>query len=267
MARRTRLTIVLLALVSLSASRVLSQGNERRSGAGEVHFKLIHDFLIVVPGRIGDLTGLKFILDTGTSHSMVSRKLARRLGVQLHRERVFDFTEFVQIESGVFAQVEFGPIQLTNVAMLVADLPRISAFTTEADALIGTDLLTLNNFSIDYDAKKILFTPSERSTRSASLNPVGLILELDVQGQQVDVLVDTGVEGVVLFENRLRSRMPPLRMIEGTTEVTVGGIHAKSAILPDAHLGPNSINPRVLLVKDPPANVLPGIDGSWALHH
>jgi len=238
---------------------------DRPSGTSEVPFTLIHDFLIVVQGSIGNLTGLKFILDTGTTNSMVDRRLARRLGVQLHRNQVFDFARFIPIESGVFARIEFGPIQLTNLSMFVADLSRISEFATDADALIGSDLLTLNNFSIDYDANKVLFSPRERPALSANLHPVSLIVELQVQGQPVDLLVDTGIEGIVMVENRLRDRLPRLRMSEERTEGSLGGIRAKWATLQEAHLGPIALDPRVLLVKGPPGNFMQGIYGFFGI--
>ena len=254
----------LVCLLSFPALPVQAlEGGPRAIGTSEVPFKLVHDFLVVIPGRIGDLSGLKFILDTGSTHSTVNRKLARKLGVPLHRKQVFDFARFVQIESAVFSEVELGPIQLTNVSMLVGDLAHVSDFADDADALIGSDLLSLNNFAIDYDARKVFFDPVERPVSSTSPHPVGMIVELQLQDRPVDVLVDTGVEGIVLFEDRLRSRIPQLR-IEGETDAinVRGRSWARQAILPmKIRLGTRAIDARVLVVKGPPANVLPGVDG------
>lgn len=249
-----------VCLLSFLTSGVQAQAPDR--GASAVPFKLAHDFLIVIPGRIGDLSGLKFILDTGSTHSTVNRKLARTLGCQLHHKQVFDFDRFVQIETAVYSEVEFGPIQLTNVSMLVSDLSRVSEFAIDADALIGSDLLSLNNFSIDYDSKKVFFGPRQGPTQSASPHPVGMILELQVEGYSLNVLVDTGVEGIVLFEDRLRTRLRQFGIAEGVKEVNVGGrLGAKQISLPEVRLGPTALNPKVLLVKGPPGDVLPGIAG------
>ena len=40
-----------------------------------------------------------------------------------------------------------------------------------------------------------------------------------------------------------------------------GFVHAKKAVLPKARLGTTDLNGTVFLVKAPPGNILPGIDG------
>src|SRR5215467_11341389 len=94
-----------IVCLSLWVPSVHAQENGQNS---EVPFKLAHDFLIVVPGRIGNLRGLRFILDTGCTHSTVDRRLARELVVRLSHKRVFEFAKIVPMESGVFSEVEFG---------------------------------------------------------------------------------------------------------------------------------------------------------------
>ena len=44
-----------------------------------IPFQLEGGFLIEVEGRIGQLEGLKFILDTGATHSVIDRRIADRL--------------------------------------------------------------------------------------------------------------------------------------------------------------------------------------------
>jgi hypothetical protein len=244
-----------IVCLSLWVPSVHAQENGQNS---EVPFKLAHDFLIVVPGRIGNLKGLRFILDTGCTHSTVDRRLARELVVRLSPKRVFEFAKLVQMESGVFSEVEFGSTHLTDVPLLVTDLSHVSEFADNADAIIGSDLLSLGNFSIDYDSKRVVFSPPQQAVHAGSFKTVGMTLTLQVQGHPIDVLVDTGVEGIVLFEDRIQNRIPQMRIIGDTV---VGGTRGKWAILPDAHLGPKDLNLKVLLVKGPPSDVAFGVDG------
>ncbi len=91
-----------------------------------------------------------------------------------------------------------------------------------------------------------------------------MILELKVQDCTVDLLVDTGVEGVLLFGDRLRRRIPNLRTEGKMNEVMVGRqLRAKQTVLPGVSLRPRNLDLRVLLIKGPASGVLPGIDGYW----
>jgi hypothetical protein len=235
------------------------------SDADGTPFKVIRGFLIVFPGRMGSFTGLNFVLDTGTTHSTVNKKLAQRMRVPLRSTEVFDFDRFVTMQSGIFPEVQFGPVRVTDVSMLVADTARLSDLANGVDAIIGSDLLSLSNFSIDYDAQKLFFTAVQTDWLPLKAHPVAMILQVQVQGCPLDLLVDTGIESVVLFEDRLRGRMPQLRT-EGNVDALMIGqqSHAKLAILPGVRLGPRTTELKVFLIKGPPGDVLSGIDGYWS---
>ena len=53
-----------------------------------LHFDLLERHLIVVHGSIGSIDGLKLLIDTGAIPSMVDRKIARKLGLEV-QEREF----------------------------------------------------------------------------------------------------------------------------------------------------------------------------------
>jgi predicted aspartyl protease len=253
----------------LAGAHCFGQGQTKTTSAGEADgtpFSVMGGFLIVFQGRIGARSGLRFVLDTGATHSTVNRKLAQEMRVPLHSTHVFDFDRSVATELGVFPEVEFGPVHVTDVPMLVADFARVSDFANGVDAIIGSDLLSLSNFSIDYDAQKLFFAPAQASASAVKPrpHPTVMILELRVQDCPVDLVVDTGVEGVVLFEDRLRSRLPQLRTEGNVDGFTVGReSRAKQAVLPRVRLGARTRDLKVLLMKGPHGDVLPGIDGYW----
>jgi hypothetical protein len=230
---------------------------------GGIPFKVVRGFLIVFQGRIGSHSGLNFVLDTGTTHSTVNRKLVQTMRLPLRSAQVFAFDRFVPMESGVFPDVQFGPIHVTDVSMLVADFAHVSDFLDGVDAIIGSDLLGLSNFSIDYGEQKLFFSPVQNGASSVRPHPVAMILELRVQDCPVNLLVDTGIEGIVLFEDRLRSRIPQLRTEGNMDSILIGQSHAKQAILPRVRLGARTVDLRVLLLKGPHGDALPGLDGYW----
>lgn len=96
------------------------------------------------------------------------------------------------MELGVSPDVQFGPTLVTDVSMLVADLAHLSDFANDFDAIIGSDLLSLRNFSIDYGAQKLFFGPLRLGISLVKPHPVVMILELKVQDCPVDFLVDIG---------------------------------------------------------------------------
>jgi predicted aspartyl protease len=240
----------------LDGTRITARG-------GEIPFRLSGGFLIVVEGRIGALDGLKFILDTGVTRSVVDRKIADKLRLVRHPRQIYDFDKFIGIEWAVFPDVQFGPVRVANVSMSIADLKHFSRFASHVDALIGSDFLSLNTFTIDYNEKKVLFSFLERAASESPVNsdPALLTVELNVQGQPVRLLVDTGFPDILLFEDRLLKRLPQLRVDRVIGGFRIGRLRAKRATLPGTHLGAKDTDVSVLLAEAPPDNVLPGIDG------
>jgi gag-polyprotein putative aspartyl protease len=53
------------------------------------------------------LRDLKFVLDTGATHSIVDEKVARRLGVGLRPRQIFDFNKPANLIEGTFSEVTF----------------------------------------------------------------------------------------------------------------------------------------------------------------
>src|ERR1043165_5906015 len=85
----------------------------------EVPFTLSQGFLITVEGRIGPLSRLKFILDKGTTRSMVDRKIAEKLALTRHPSQLFEFDRVVATEKTTLPDVQVGPVEVANVLAVV----------------------------------------------------------------------------------------------------------------------------------------------------
>jgi predicted aspartyl protease len=232
--------------------------------SAEIPFRLYNGFLIVVEGRIGNLNGLKFILDTGTSTSILDRRIADRLSLPRHPNHVVNYDKTVGVDSATIPEVHFGPVQATDKNMLIADLGKFSDFARDVDAVIGVDLLQLNNITFDYNTRRVTFSPIDHMIQDAHMGPTPLsfTVEVQVQGHRVCLILDTGLNGVLLYEDRIRAHVPELRVEAGVKNVTFGGrMNAKLATLPDMQLGPKAMDGRVLLMKVPPTAKIDDIDG------
>jgi predicted aspartyl protease len=230
----------------------------------ELPFRLSAGYLIQVEGRIGTQTNLKFVLDTGATISVVDRKIADKLNLELHPAESLSFDRKLRWESATIPEVQFGPVHAINAVTLVGNLAEYSEFARNADAIIGMDLLQLSNLSIDFDTRKIIFHSFAQKAPAVRGEPLSncLILEVQVQGHPVRLIVDTGLPGVLFYEERLRKHVPVLRTAGSVSRVTMGGrLLAKQAILPDVLLGEKYGDVSVLLVQSPPPEMLPGIDG------
>jgi hypothetical protein len=229
----------------------------------QVPFKLYAGYIIVVEGRIGNLGKLRFVLDTGVTHSVIDRKLASKIAVARGSGNVVNFDKTVLAEWVQVPEVQFGPIKVARFPMMVSDLRYFQSFATKVDAVIGLDLLRLSSFSIDYDTRKVFFGPIETTGGvPMSSGPICLSVQLLVGDSELQLLVDSGAPALVLYEDRLLNRIPQLR-IEGELDgVSMGGfVHAKKAVLPSTRLGTTDLNGTVFLVKAPSGHVLSGIDG------
>jgi len=227
-------------------------------------FRFSDGYLITVEGQIGTQTNLKFILDTGATISIVDSRIADKLKLPCHPAESLSFDRKLAWQSTTVPEVRFGQVKAKNIQMLVGHLGEYSEFAKKADAIIGMDLLKLINFSIDNDSKKIIFDSHQREHIPASGEPLTecLILEVQVQGHPVRLIVDTGFPGLLLYEERLLKHVPALRIAGRPTGVSVGGrLQAKQAVLPDVVFGARNGEVSVLLMKAPPPDALSGIDG------
>jgi predicted aspartyl protease len=262
---RWLLSLACLSLVFPTALQASDQPrpSENASG-GQLPFRLVSGYLIQVEGRIGDQTHLKFILDTGATISMVGQRVAEKLKLDAHTAQSFNFDRNLQWETATLPEVQFGPIRAGNVVVLVGDLARYSEFAGKADAVIGMDLLQLSNVAIDFGTGVLIFDPTPQKTYLAGGDPMTkcLVVELQVQDRPVHLLVDTGMPGILLYEERLRKRVPSLRTAGSLKNATMGGrVLVKQATLPDVVFGHRTREVPVLLLPSPAADMLPGIDG------
>ncbi len=262
---RWLLSLACLSLLFPTALQANDQPRPSENASGsELPFRLVSGYLIQVEGRIGDQTHLKFILDTGATISMVGQRVAEKLKLDAHTAQSFNFDRNLQWETATLPEVQFGPIRAGNVVVLVGDLARYSEFGGKADAIIGMDLLQLSNVAIDFVGGALTFDPTPQKTYVAGGDPMTkcLVVELQVQDRPVHLLVDTGMPGILLYEERLRKRVPSLRTAGSLKNATMGGrVPVKQATLPDVIFGHRTREVPVLLLPSPAADMLPGIDG------
>ena len=254
-----RWTTMATALVALELSSMIGTAQEKRD---EVPFKMYAGYLVVVEGQVGSQK-LRFLLDTGATHSVLDRKLAAGIGQLRRSGQILNLDKNVPAEWVDVPDVQLGPLHTTHFAMTVGDLSYFRSFATHIDAVIGLDMLRLTSFSIDYGARKVFFGPMETpSGVPMNSDSVCLSVQLLVGPNKLRLLIDTAAPALVLYEDRVAARLPGLRVENESYGTSMGGwVPSRRGFIPKASLGTTDLDRTVFLVKAPPDNVLPGIDG------
>lgn len=229
-----------------------------------IPFQLEGGFLIEVKGGIGPLEGLKFILDTGTTYSVIDRRIANRFSAERRPGRVFNYDGLTSVDWAEFPDVRFGPIKVRNVSMMVTQLAKYSELIGNADAIIGLDLLsTVGKLGVFYDSRMVVLTPRDGNAQGGSQGerPEHIVVQAMVQGHPIRLLLDTGMDGIVLYEDRIQKGVPNLRFTHQGKDAYMGRFQGKTAQLPDFRLDGRELDAEVFLMNGPREDLLPGIDG------
>ena len=229
-------------------------------------FVLHRGYTIVVPGSIGDRKGLNFIIDTGAVPSVVDQRLSHRLRLVGQADRVSVFARTVAAERVVLPSVNVGPIHAAGVEALVQDLSFIErGLGVRIDALIGLDILGRSNFSLDFGTKCLRFgtLPAADDLWSELVGTVDYpVVEVELNGVPVRLMVDTGVNHLILFESKTRGVFANDRLSVEKVSSTIGGIvPLKEVEPPMARLGNTPVTVASVLVLETPENLALPIDG------
>jgi predicted aspartyl protease len=169
--------------------------------------------LVVAEGQFGgDAQGRNFVIDTGTSPSILNIGVARRLGLPLSRARISAIGGLSETFAATVPEIRFGPLQAISVPVLVSDLSRVERdLKLPIAGILGFDILGKSSFRLDYGKKLIEFgevapegIPIELSIRA------GLpVAEIKVGGKSLRLLVDTGSDRMVIFGARSAAEGSP----------------------------------------------------------
>jgi predicted aspartyl protease len=196
-------TILLwLKLVGLTVLTAWAQD----PGPTSIPIKLKDGYLVVAKGSIGRLNDLTFLLDTGTSRTLIDSHIAKQLQLEGLGHKLTVFDHEVEAQLVVLPDLRLGAIHAQSPHVIVTNLSSVAQnFGLHADAILGMDILRLGTFSIDYKSGRIWFGDSEPMESAVPVEDGQpyLILKARIDDFPVSLMIDTGCDDVVLFANRL----------------------------------------------------------------
>ena len=252
---------ILLLLGLLSNFPVDAQDPGKSPVRATIPFQLVSGFLVVVNGQIGDLEGLKFIVDTGASYTFIDRKVADKLRLARRPGKTTNFDRDVPVDWAVIPELRIGPLRNRALRVMVAKLGEYSEFAENVDGIIGLDVLGRSEkFIIDYEKHAISWElAGEPDSRRPS--PAYFAIPFVVQGFPMHLILDTGFQGILLYKDRLRKGLPDLRTQGKPIEVDFGRLQTTQVKLPGVCLVGQETVATVFLTDGPEPGGLPGVDG------
>lgn len=255
--RAAGLALFLAALASQASGGDL----HRQSPDLSLPFELVSGFEVVAHGQIGELNGLRFILDTGSSSSVIDRRVAERLGLRGRPGSVINFDRNLAVEWADVSDLRIGPIRVADMSVMVASLPDISGFAENADGIIGLDVLSrARKITIDYERRRISFELDEGRGNEPSAMKT-FVVPVTIQGTPVRLLVDTGLRYLLLYKDRLRSALPQLRTSGESRDALLGRLPATLVNLPGVEISGSDAMTPALLIEGPGKSDAGEVDG------
>ncbi len=145
-----------LAIAAMLSGSLFLIGWDQPRIASSVKFKLLRDYVIVIPVTVNGAGPYQFLLDTGSNTTLVSTEFARMLGL-----RPIDRIELVTTTGSQIvprARVERLAVcakSVPNVEVLFSDLRAVRSVEPAISGVLGQNVLTQFNYLLDYRARQI----------------------------------------------------------------------------------------------------------------
>jgi predicted aspartyl protease len=264
---RNQKQTISIALISWIFAVTLSYADETTT---EIPFRLHREHFIVVAGSIGGLEDLNLVIDTGATRTVVSKKVAKKLGLKGETRQVIAVGRKTKIREVVLPDLGLGTIRFPEIKAQVGRLSFVHGL--RVDALIGLDLLKMTNLGINYVTNTLTFGAVQHSESSMGFyNRLPFVMiRLEVNGQVLSLMLDSGAgNDLILFRDRVQGRLSWHRTDESRTIQHLGGkTELRGVELSDIRMGASSwatLEAMLLEEKTAGYGTLDGILGTGAL--
>src|SRR5688572_567869 len=164
---------------------------------------------VIVPVTIGGLQDLRFLLDTGSTRSVVSEPVAQQLAL-----RAVARTEMVTTAGVSMAVVAALPrtclaMQCIDDALAIVSNNALDFGSGQLGGILGGDMLGRGDFTIDYKRRRFEWGGGTDEQRHDDRLPMSVedgrpIVTLpQAGGRSLRVVADSGADAFVLFDSEL----------------------------------------------------------------
>lgn len=211
--------------------------------AARIPTKIYRNFLVVAEGQIGGSPEcLNFVLDTGTSPSVINLNLLARVGLKAVPSSSLALGRRASTLASTIPELELGPIRATSLPVNAQDLSRLeSDFGIPIAGIIGMDVLSKSSFRMDYEMSEVEFGDISHEGVPVQFDErAGIaVANVTVAGKPLRLLVDTGSQFVVLLGGNFEdAAWPALRnTAQSGVSVADNKVRLQKFSAPDISLG------------------------------
>ena len=231
----------------------------------EIRFRTYRDYLVVVQGALGGNRRRNLIIDTGTDPSVIDSRVAQELHMAGVVGKLAVHDQVVDVQQAVLSSVQIGTLRAESLPVLIRDLGFLEKdLGIRIDAVIGLDVLSLSNFSINYTTKQIVFGAAPVSSSSVPFQsaPPWLTVRMEVDGVSIHLLLDTAASGILLFQSRIRDQLPQLISLGERTSSNMGGdFRLQRVLLATTNFGETDFGQQNAFVVEDQLDESPELDG------
>jgi hypothetical protein len=229
---------------------------------------------VIVPVTVGALRDLHFLLDTGSTRSVVSEAVARQLALPAAAR-----TEVVTSGGASLAIVVALPsiclatLCVDDALAIVSAKEALRIGSRQLDGILGGDVLGRGDFTIDYTRRRFEWGGGADARRSddrlRSLVEDGRAIVTAPQrgGLPLRLVADSGADLFVFFESPRLRALSTVSSVSGVALQTLGGTgRAESVLIPLLRVGSETWIDEIAAVVPRPSGYPETIDGLMPLH-
>ena len=256
-----------------SMALIMAMALAAGSAASSVYFVLDEKGGVIAPVTVGRLRGLSFLIDTGSTRSVVSDAVAQQLTL-----RPAARTEMVTTAGTSMALVVAMPetclaAHCSHDAMaIVASKGALGFGSGQLDGVLGGDVLN-RDFTIDYRQRRFTWDDGPGHPRKADRLPMSVedgraVVTIPQEGHPALRLVaDSGADALVLFDSAAVRSLGVASSLNRLTLRTLGGTkQAEPLAIPVLRIGGAAWRNEMAVVVPRPAGYPETIDGIMPLH-
>lgn len=225
---------------------------------------------VVVPVTLGGFGPYLFLLDTGSSHTAVSRELADLVGFpQVAKASMTTPTGTIEIAVVRLDRVGVGPVHADELLASVLPAGALDVFGSGAWGVLGQDFLQRFNYTLDYRRSTVLWSEEPDTSASERLTLVTVdgrfLVELPQIGSSpLRFVPDSGANSLFVF-NAAAVGVSGVRT-SAQVQSLVGGTTAVAGTVEVLRVGRRTLRhqPAFVLTVDGPGHA--GEDGLLPLH-
>ena len=258
-----------MRLMTMIMAAALAGGNAPAS----VSFVLDGKGGVIVPVTVGALRDLRFLLDTGSTRSVISEAVAQQLALRPAARTEVITTTGASMAVAVALPVTCLATQCVDDALAIVTPKRALEFgSRQLDGILGSDALN-RDFTIDYSRRRFEWDGGPDARRRDDRLPLSvedgraIVTTLQARGRSLRLVADSGADAFLLFDSEIVRDLSTVSRLNRVTLQTLDGTgRAESVVIPVLRIGGETWKDEIAAVVPRPAGYPPAIDGLMPLH-